>query len=202
MKIIVALSGGVDSAVAASRLVRDGHEVVAVTMRLADLASCGLGSSRCCSPGDVEVAARTAWALGIRHEVVDLGAEFRREVLEPFVESYLAGETPSPCVRCNSRVKFGAILAGMEKFDADSLATGHYARVEHGPDGSILRRGVDAAKDQAYFLWELAPEQLRRVCFPLGGSLKSAVRAEARALDLPSAGKADSQEICFVPPGG
>lgn len=171
-------------------------------MRLADLASCGLGASRCCAPGDVEIAARTAWALGIRHEVVDLGAEFRREVLEPFVESYLAGETPSPCVRCNSRVKFGAILAGMERFDADLLATGHYARVEDGPDRAILRRGVDVGKDQSYFLWELTSEQLRRVRFPLGGSLKTAVRAEAGALELPSAAKPDSQEICFVPPGG
>ncbi len=202
MRIVVAMSGGVDSAVAAALLAREGHEVVGVTLQLADLSADGLGVSRCCAPIDVEMARAVAGRLGIAHHVLDMTGAFREGVLEPFVESYLAGETPLPCALCNARVKFGELLRWAPQFGAQALATGHYARIVGGGDGPALLRGRSPAKDQSYFLFGLSRDHLANVRFPLGELTKEEVRAFARGLGLPNAGRRDSQEVCFVPEGG
>jgi tRNA-uridine 2-sulfurtransferase len=203
MRVVVALSGGVDSATAAARLCRAGHDVIGVTLRFADLSSCGLGASRCCSPGDLERAARVCWQLGIPHHAVDAGESFRHEVIEPFVAAYLGGKTPSPCIRCNSRVKLGALVPFARQVGAEAVATGHYARrAADGQGRARLWRGADTEKDQSYFLFDLSREQLEWLVLPLGGSSKAEVRAEAEALGLASAAQPDSQEICFVPTDG
>lgn len=196
------MSGGVDSAVAAALLAREGHEVVGVTLLLADLSAYGLGVSRCCSPTDVEMARAVCSRIGIPHHVLEMSGAFRRAVIEPFVESYLAGETPLPCAHCNARVKFGDLLEASARMGAVALATGHYARIEREGDGFVLRRGRDTDKDQSYFLFTLTPSQLERVRLPLGGLTKRGVRAVAAELGLPNAARQDSQEVCFVPEGG
>jgi len=201
-RVVVAMSGGVDSAVAAGLLAREGHDVVGVTLQLADLSAEGLGVSRCCSPTDVEMARAVCDRLSIPHHVLEMGAAFRRAVIEPFVESYLAGETPLPCVACNAKLKFGELLDLVGRFDAEALATGHYARVEREGDSCVLRRGRDRGKDQSYFLFALTPRQLERVRLPLGGLTKRRVRAVAAKLGFPNADRQDSQEVCFVPEGG
>jgi tRNA-specific 2-thiouridylase len=196
------MSGGVDSAVAAALLARDGYDVVGVTLRLANLAADGLGVSRCCSDDDVEVARAVCLRLGISHDVLEMGAAFRGAVIQPFVDSYLAGETPLPCAHCNANVKFGELLEAAFRMGAESLATGHYARVAREADSFVLRRGLDRDKDQSYFLFALEPWQLEHVRFPLGGLTKGEVRALAAELGLPNASKEESQEVCFVPAGG
>lgn len=201
MKVIVAMSGGVDSAVACALLARQGHQVMGVTLHLADLSRVGLGVSRCCSLDDVANARAVCELLGVPHYVVNMEDAFEREVLGLFVEGYLAGQTPSPCVRCNSRVKFGELLRIAETFGADAVASGHYARVRRENGQLQLLRGVDREKDQSYFLFELSQEQLARVIFPLGEMTKPQVRALAAELSLPNAQKPDSQEVCFVPEG-
>ncbi len=201
-RFVVAMSGGVDSAVAAALLAREGHEVVGVTLQLADLSAEGLGVSRCCSPTDVAMARAVCDRLAIPHHVLEMGAAFRQAVIEPFVESYLAGETPLPCVACNAKLKFGELLDLAGRYDAEGLATGHYARVEREGDAYVLRRGRDRGKDQSYFLFALRPRQLERVRLPLGGLTKRQVRAVAAELGFPNAGRQDSQEVCFVPDGG
>lgn len=202
MRVIVAMSGGVDSAVACALLARQGHQVIGVTLHLADLSRIGLGVSRCCSLDDVAGARSVCELLGVPHYVVNMEETFRREVLELFVEGYLAGRTPSPCVRCNSRVKFGELLRIAQTFGAEAVASGHYARIRPGEHGEPqLWRGVDADKDQSYFLFELTREQLRRVLFPLGAMTKAEVRELAASWGLPNARKPDSQEVCFVPEG-
>jgi len=196
------MSGGVDSAAAAVLLARAGHDVVGVTLQLADLSDAGLGTSRCCSLADVAMAREVAARLGIPHYVIDMEREFNSAVLQPFVESYLAGETPLPCAHCNARLKFGELLTVASQFGADALATGHYARVER-LDGHVeLRRARDAGRDQSYFLFGLKRDQLERVRFPLGELGKDEARAVARAAGLPNAERRDSQEVCFVPEGG
>ncbi|TAM49803.1 MAG: tRNA 2-thiouridine(34) synthase MnmA [Acidobacteria bacterium] len=202
MRVVVAMSGGVDSAVAAALLAREGHDVVGVTLRLADLSADGLGVSRCCAPIDVEMARAVAGRLGIPHHVLDTTEPFRRGVLEPFVESYLAGETPLPCALCNARVKFGELLRVIGRFGGEALATGHYARIAEREGGPALLRGASPAKDQSYFLFGLPREQLSRVRFPLGELTKDEVRSLARDIGLPNSGRRDSQEVCFVPEGG
>ena len=202
MRVVVAMSGGVDSAVAAALLAREGHEVVGVTLRLADLSGDGLGVSRCCAPLDVEMARAVAGRLGIAHHVLDMTEPFRRGVLDPFVASYLAGETPLPCALCNARVKFGELLRLLPQFGAEALATGHYARIAGGEAGPALLRGRSPAKDQSYFLFGLQRDDLARVRFPLGELTKPEVREAARGLGLPNSGRRDSQEVCFVPEGG
>ena len=202
MRVLVAMSGGVDSAAAAALLAREGHEVVGATLQLADLSHRGLGASRCCSTADVGMAREVAGRLGIRHYVIDMERSFEDAVLQPFVESYFAGETPLPCAHCNSKVKFGELLAVASQLGAERLATGHYARIERVGDGPVLMRGRDVAKDQSYFLFGLLPEQLGRVLFPLGNMRKDEVRALARSIGLPNADRKDSQEVCFVPEGG
>lgn len=196
MRLVVGMSGGVDSSVAAAMLLEEGHEVIGVTLHLAG------SDSRCCSLDDADDARRVADRLGIRFYVANYKDRFHAEVIEPFADAYLAGRTPIPCVACNKRFKFDYLLARGRALGADGVATGHYARVEAGADGTPrLLRGEDARKDQSYFLFNLAPEQLARIRFPLGGLGKDEVRDRARALGLVTADKPESQEICFVPDG-
>jgi len=197
----VAMSGGVDSAVAAALLAREGYDVIGVTLRLADLAGSGLGVSRCCSQEDVETARTVCLRLGIGHEVLEMGSTFRRAVIEPFAHSYLAGETPLPCAHCNSAIKFGELLEAALRMGAETVATGHYARVAREGESFVLRRGLDRGKDQSYFLFALEPWQLEHVRLPIGTLTKSEVRALAADFALPNAAREESQEICFVPPG-
>lgn len=196
-RIVAALSGGVDSSVAAALLVGSGREVIGVTLNLAG------GASRCCSLADADDARRVADQLGIRFYVANYAQRFRAEVIEPFADDYLSGRTPIPCVACNSRFKFDYLLERARVFGADRVATGHYARVDVAPDtGRLrLRRAIDLHKDQTYFLFELGQDQLSALEFPLGGLKKEAVRDRARELGLPTAEKPESQEICFVPDG-
>jgi len=195
-RVVVAMSGGVDSSVAAALLVEAGCEVIGITMRLSG------DRSRCCSLDDAEDARRVAERLGIRFYVADYADAFRREVMEPWADAYLAGRTPIPCVACNQRFKFRHLLDRAQALGAAAVATGHYARIERDRDGTLaLLRGADAAKDQSYFLFDLRPEQLARIRFPVGALTKDEVRDRARALGLATAEKAESQEICFVPDG-
>jgi tRNA-specific 2-thiouridylase len=195
--VVVAMSGGVDSSVAAALVREAGHEAIGVTLHLAGSAS------RCCSLADADDARRVAERLGIRFFVVNYRERFRREVEEPFADAYLAGRTPIPCVTCNSRFKFDYLLARARALGAEALASGHYARVDVDPASGLrrLRRAADPAKDQSYFLFELSQAQLAWLRFPLGDLSKAQVRERARALGLATAEKAESQEICFVPDG-
>lgn len=195
------MSGGVDSSVAAARLVSAGHEVIGVTLHLWDYPDDGSVRGRCCAPEDQHDARRVADALGIPHYAFDRRADFLKEVVDPFVDAYLSGETPSPCVACNRGVKMRELFALADRLGARWVATGHYARVLR--EGGVLRlaRGVDGAKDQSYFLHTLGPDQLDRLLLPLGEATKEQIRAEALALGLHGATKGESQELCFVPTG-
>ncbi len=195
--VVAALSGGVDSATAAALLVEQGHEVVGMTMRLYDARGTTAASGRCCGPRDIEDARAVCAHLGIPHHVIDLEREFADTVVEDFVEAYLAGETPNPCVKCNQHIKFSPLLQRARAIGADVLVTGHYARIIDGG----LYRGRDAGKDQSYFLFSMPARELTSVRFPLGHLTKDEVRAEAHRLGLPNAAKDESQEICFVPDG-
>lgn len=196
-RIVVGMSGGVDSSVAAALLVEEGFEVIGVTLHLAG------STSRCCSLEDAEDARRVAERLGIRFYVGNYKDDFRKEVIEPFADEYLAGRTPIPCVACNKRFKFDHLMRRAHALGADAVATGHYARVRENPASGEceLFRGRDADKDQSYFLFNLSQEQLRRSRFPVGELTKSEVRERARELGLATADKPESQEICFVPDG-
>ncbi|RMH40511.1 MAG: tRNA 2-thiouridine(34) synthase MnmA [Deltaproteobacteria bacterium] len=196
------MSGGVDSATTAALLVERGHRVVGLTMRLYDARGTAASiGGRCCGPRDIEDARRVCAELDIPFYVVDYEREFERRVVDDFVASYLAGETPNPCARCNEHIKFTPLLRRARALGCDALATGHYARLEPDGDGWALRRGVDPGKDQSYFLFAMPASALGAVRFPLGGLTKDEVRAEARRLGVPVADKPDSQEICFVPDG-
>lgn len=195
------MSGGVDSSVAAARLLAQGYDVVGVTLHLWDYPDDGSVKSRCCAPEDIHDARRVADALGFPHYAFDRRELFQREVIEPFVDGYLEGETPSPCVRCNRGVKIKELMALADRLDASRVATGHYARLVQQEGRTELHRGRDASKDQSYFLHMLSEQTLSRLCFPLGDSDKAEVRAEAVRLDLPGAQKGESQELCFVPTG-
>jgi tRNA-uridine 2-sulfurtransferase len=200
-RVLVAMSGGVDSSVAAARLMAEGFDVVGVTLHLWDYPDDGSVKGRCCAPEDVHDARRVADVLGFPHYAFDRRELFEREVVAPFVESYLAGETPSPCVRCNRGVKMRELMHLADRLGASRVATGHYVRVIEGEQGLELYRARDLAKDQSYFLHMLPDEVLRRLVFPLGDLDKPAVRAEALRLGLPGAAKGESQELCFVPTG-
>jgi tRNA-specific 2-thiouridylase len=200
--VVAALSGGVDSATAAAMLVEAGVRVVGITMRLYDARGTVAASGRCCGPRDIEDARRVCSHLGIPFYVVDFAADFERAVIDDFVDSYLQGETPNPCVKCNQYIKFTPLLRRARALGADAVVTGHYARLEpDGAGGVALRRGVDAGKDQSYFLFSMPAGELHAVRFPLGGLSKEEVRRRALAYGLPNAAKAESQEICFVPDG-
>jgi len=195
VRLLAAMSGGVDSAVAAARAVSAGHDVTGVHLALTS----GAAGSGCCTPEDARDARRTADVLGIPFYVWDLAERFSAEVVEDFAAEYAAGRTPNPCLRCNERIKFAAVLDRALALGFDGVVTGHHARL--GPDG-VLRRSVDPGKDQSYVLGTLTPAQLARAVFPLGDSTKAQVRAEAAARGLAVAAKPDSYDVCFVGAGG
>jgi len=201
-RILAAMSGGVDSSVAAALLIEAGHEVVGATLRTFCYTSGPSQPKSCCGLEGVTDARAVARSLGIPHTVYDVEEEFTRDVIDDFVSEYAIGRTPNPCVRCNSFTKFGDLLRRARELGADGIATGHYVRVDlNHPGGPSLLRGADALKDQAYFLWGLPAEALPFLHLPLGKLTKDQVRDEARARGLVTAEKPESQEICFVPSG-
>jgi tRNA-uridine 2-sulfurtransferase len=202
MRIVVAMSGGVDSSVAAALLAEQGHDVIGVSMQLYDQSEGQTGFGTCCTIDDLYDARRVAAAIGIPHYIVNFESRFDEHVVSNFIREYGAGRTPIPCAHCNADLKFSTLLERAIGYGADALATGHYARIDRADDGSYrLRRGADAAKDQTYFLFSLTQEQLARAAFPVGDLSKDQVREHARRLSLRVAAKPDSQEICFVPDG-
>jgi tRNA-specific 2-thiouridylase len=192
---MVAMSGGVDSSVAAAMLAEEGHDVTGVTLRLWG----GVSDSGCCSVGDVEDARRVAAQLDLPHYVFDYADEFDERVVSPYVRAYAEGRTPNPCVACNQHLKFGRLLERAEILGFDALATGHHARLRAADDGTVhLIRAVDRAKDQSYVLVGLRQHELRRLQFPVGELTKAEVRARAEALGLRTAHKPESMDVCFV----
>jgi tRNA-uridine 2-sulfurtransferase len=200
-RIVVAMSGGVDSSVTAALLVEQGFEVVGITLQLYDHGVAIGRQGACCAGQDIGDARRVAERLGIAHYVLDYESRFRTEVIEDFAETYRRGETPIPCVRCNQRIKFRDLLDTTRDLGASVLATGHYARRVVGSDGPELHRARDTARDQSYFLFTTSRAQLDFLRFPLGGLTKDETRVLARRFGLPVAAKPDSQDICFVPQG-
>jgi tRNA-specific 2-thiouridylase len=201
MRIVVAMSGGVDSSVAAALLVEQGHEVVGVSMQLYDQTDGNRTFGSCCTLDDLHDARRVAAVIDIPHYILNFERQFDEQVVSNFVHEYASGRTPLPCAHCNSDLKFSTLLERACGFGADRVATGHYARVDcdAATGRYVLRRGVDAAKDQSYFLFSLTQDQLARAVFPVGSRPKEAVREYARSRNLPVADKPDSQEICFIP---
>lgn len=202
--IAVAMSGGVDSSVAAALLVQQGYRVIGLTMHLWDFAGAGVKAEDtrgCCSPAAMNDARHVCHTLNIPHYVIDLRKDFEKGVIQNFVNEYLAGHTPNPCIRCNTIIKWEYLLRKARSLGADYLATGHYARVEFdgGKGRFVLKKGRDREKDQSYALWGLDQEKLKRTLFPLGSLTKSEVRRKAVSLGLKTAHKAESQEICFIP---
>jgi tRNA-specific 2-thiouridylase len=202
MRVMVAMSGGVDSSVVAGLLHEAGHEVIGVTLQLYDHGAATARKGACCAGQDIHDARRVADRLGIRHYVIDAEDRFAKAVIADFADSYARGETPVPCIRCNQTVKFADLSALATGLGAERLATGHYVRRVDGPDGAELHRAADAARDQSWFLFATTRQQLDMSLFPLGGMTdKRAVRDIAQRLGLAVAEKADSQDICFVPSG-
>jgi tRNA-specific 2-thiouridylase len=202
LRVLAAMSGGVDSAVAAALLAEQGHDVTGITLRLACYGKTPLSPRACCTLDAIDDARRVAMAMGFTYHIVDAEQVFRERVMMPWVDGYASGRTLYPCASCNQHLKFGDLVTRMELVAADRLATGHYARVTHEADGSwALRRAADAAKDQTYALALIPHAVLGRVLFPLGDLEKSAVRAHAQRLGLSCWDKAESQDLCFVPDG-
>ena len=200
-RVVVAMSGGVDSSVTAGLLVGQGFDVVGITLQLYDHGAAAARKGACCAGQDIHDAARVAEVLGIPHYVLDYESRFRQDVIDDFVDSYARGETPIPCVRCNQTVKFRDLLGTARDLGADALATGHYVRRVDGPAGPELHRAADESRDQSYFLFATTRAQLDFLRFPLGALPKDETRALARRFALPVAAKPDSQDICFVPSG-
>ena len=202
MRILVAMSGGVDSSAVAGLLAEAGHEVIGVTLQLYDHGAATGRKGACCAGQDIHDARRVADRLGIPHYVIDAEARFRRAVMDDFADSYAAGQTPVPCVRCNQSVKFTDLIQLAGDLGCERLATGHYVRRIDGPAGAELHRAADPARDQSWFLFATTAQQLERSLFPLGDMPdKATVRAAAERLGLQVAAKPDSQDLCFVPTG-
>jgi tRNA-specific 2-thiouridylase len=199
-RIVVAMSGGVDSSVAAALLAEQGHDVIGLSMQLYDQRG-GETFGSCCTLDDLYDARRVADAIGIPHYILNFERQFQETVISNFVREYASGRTPLPCAHCNSDLKFATLLDRARGFGADRVATGHYARVEQAGNRWLLRRSADPDKDQSYFLFSLTQDQLAHASFPVGSLTKAEVRAQARRLGLRVADKPDSQEICFVPDG-
>lgn len=201
MRVLVAMSGGVDSSVAAALLKEQGHELIGVTFHLWD-AQGDHKVGRCCAPEDRDDARKSCDHLGMPHYVIDERTAFRDTVIEPFLDSYLAGTTPAPCVACNQHVKVSRLIELADRFGCERVATGHYARIERGEDGTVrLLRGRDRNKDQSYFLYGVPQQVLARLEFPLGELEKTQSREHGQRLGVPNWDKPDSQELCFVPDG-
>ena len=202
-RVVVAMSGGVDSSVAAALLVEEGYEVIGIMMRLWSEPGCGpdAPTNRCCTPDQVADARRVADRLDIPFYVIDVKDYFRRSIVQFFVDEHATGRTPNPCIECNRQIRFGYLLERARALGAEYLATGHYARVENTQEGYRLRKAVDAAKDQSYVLHVLDQELLGQVLFPVGDYTKAEVRELAERLDLPVATKQESMDLCFLGDG-
>lgn len=200
-RVVVAMSGGVDSSVAAAIMKAAGHDVIGVTLQLYDHGTASGRKGSCCAGQDIHDARRVAEALDIPHYVLDYETRFAEKVIETFAESYVAGETPIPCVTCNNEIKFRDLLDTAKDLGAEVLVTGHYVQRHDTDGGPVLSRAVDTDRDQSYFLFGITKQQLASLWFPIGGMQKAAVRELARSFNLPVADKSDSQDICFVPTG-
>ena len=201
-RVVVAMSGGVDSSVVAAQLAEEGYDVVGVTLQLYDHGAALAKKGACCAGRDIHDARRVAEEMGFPHYVLDYENMFREAVIDEFADSYLAGATPVPCIRCNERVKFRDLLETARDLEADCMATGHYIQRKNGPAGPELHRAADPVRDQSYFLFSTTPDQLAYLRFPLGHlTSKAETRSLAAKFGLPVADKPDSQDICFVPNG-
>ncbi len=200
-RIVVAMSGGVDSSVVAGLLKQAGHDVVGITLQLYDHGAATNRKGACCAGQDIHDARQAAQIIGIPHYVLDYERRFSDAVINSFADSYIAGETPVPCITCNQQIKFLDLLETAKDLNADALATGHYIEMRDGPNGPQLFRAADATRDQSYFLFATTREQMDTLMFPLGALTKPEVRKLAEQMGLPLANKPDSQDICFVPKG-